>query len=163
METNTLKIIPPEGYVVDVEKSTFKEIVFKPNRLNYDDVAMKLFHNKRLYAISKRGDIEMFNSHTCLDCLDANNATSEHQLKCILAKNKLANVARYLNGEWTLVPDSTACYLALSSGKEIDTCHTTCKKSYVTSRILFKTDEFAKQAIEILGEKTIKLALEPLY
>ena len=30
METKELKIIPPEGYEIDKEKSTFEKIVFKP-------------------------------------------------------------------------------------------------------------------------------------
>ena len=163
MEVKDVEIIIPEGYVVDEEKSTFTKIVFKRKSLDYDDVAIKLFCNKRFYFIAEKGDIKPIEGNNTSDCLDANNATSEHQLECILAKNKLANVARYLNGDWGPVPASKGWYLVLFSGKKVGICATDFPESYLSSRIVFKTRELAEEAIKILSGETIKLALEPLY
>lgn len=158
-KTNTLKITPPKGYVVDEEKSTFTNVVFKPKSLTYDDVAEKLFHMKLFYATTERGDIMQYGLSCSSECLDVNNATSKYQLECILAKNRLANVALYLNDGWKPGENNFATYLSLNDEGNI-----VCYRGHYLSngQVIFKTNELAQQAIEILGEDTIKLALEPL-
>jgi len=97
---------------------------------------------------------------------DSNAATSKHQLECILAKNKLANVSRYLNGDWK--PGKTNSghfdtYVLFSTPNKDYIGYTKIEDCAHNSNVLFKSGELARQAIEILGEETVKLALEPLY
>ena len=78
----------------------------------------------------------------------------------------LANIARYLNGEWEPNKTNTGHFDAY-------VLYVTPNKDYIgylkisncaqNSNVLFKSIELARQAIEILGEDTVKLALEPLY
>lgn len=94
---------------------------------------------------------------------DPNNATTKHQLECILAKNKLANVAKYLNGEWNIDSHSSFVYIIIDGGfTEFKIEYTAVYSIESSGRIVFKTKELAQQAIKILGEETVKLALEPL-
>ena len=94
---NKIEIEIPVSKEVDWETSAKqKQIVLKDKQLTYAAVCDKLFE-KGHYYIDSTGDIRFFKLAN--DC--PSNAIAKHQLECILAKNKLANVARYLNGEWT--------------------------------------------------------------
>lgn len=163
METKEVKIQIPEGYEIDKEKSTFDCIKFKPIKkvLAYEDVAKKLFKDKKGYYTDKRGIIlsAIFFDN---QYLDENNCTSEKQVQKLLAINKLMNVARYLNGDWQ--PNwgnndgyEYKYYLFIDyPGNKIEIAYIA---SCCSDGIYFKSEELAKQAIEILGEETIKLAL----
>ena len=160
---NKLEINIPNGMEIDWQESAKQEkIVFKEKQLTYEDVCKKLFSEEH-YCINTLGQLKW-----CLGVGDScpNNATSKHQLECILAKNKLANVARYLNGDWKWKWGSHNSYLIMDNSYEEDRCNLqVVKYTCYTERfnILFETAEKAKQAIEILGEETVKLALTPLY
>ena len=92
-----LEIEIPNDKEIDWEASAKQEkIVFKDKQLTYLDVSNELFAEGHYY-ISHNGSLP-FNKGRGQYC--PNNATTKHQLECILAKNKLANVARFLNGEW---------------------------------------------------------------
>lgn len=45
METKEMKIVPPEGYEIDKENSTFEIVRFKPIKkaLTYEEVVKELF------------------------------------------------------------------------------------------------------------------------
>ena len=49
----SVKITLPEGYEVDKDKSTFKEIVFKPIYLTYSTLCKELFSQESTYAITR--------------------------------------------------------------------------------------------------------------
>lgn len=164
MKENELTIEIPNNKVVDWDESKKQnKIVLKDKQLTYEDVCKKLFKSD-VYYIADNGNVKMgyigFGHVT-----DSNNASTKHQLECILAKNKLANIALYLNNGWK--PDADykghfdAWFLYLTSDKnyigygKINNC---CENN----NVLFKSFELAHQAIEILGEETVKLALEPL-
>jgi hypothetical protein len=160
---NKIEIEIPVGKEVDWEASAKqKQIVFKDKQLTYEDVCEELFKKDHYYT-NDNGNLR-FMIGNANDC--PNNATTKHQLECILAKNKLANVARYLNGEWvtgkTELGHFNAYVLYLTPNKDyigwvnIHNCSQ-------NSNVLFKSSELAQLAIQILGKKTIKLALEPLY
>ena len=158
-----LEIEIPNNKEIDWEASAKqKQIVFKNKQLTYKDVCDKLF-DKGHYFIDTFGEIYQED----MPAYDLNAATSKHQLKCILAKNKLANVARYLNGNWeeyendhTSIPKYIIWYNIRNNELWVEESH-----NYIqyTGNIIFKSKELAQQAIEILGEKTIKYALTPLY
>lgn len=161
-----LEIQIPEGKEIDWEASAKqKQIVFKDKQLTYADVCINLFDIEH-HFIGSDGNIYCSDSPAVM-CLT--NATTRHQLECILAKNQLANVARYLNGDWNVYETSktkeghfNAYILWLIPTKSYIGCSkiTICSEN---SNVLFKSKELAQQAIEILGEETVKLALEPLY
>lgn len=160
METKEVKIQVPEGYEIDKENSTFDCIKFKPIKkvVTYEDVAKELFKDKKGYYTDKFGGIlsaVLYDSQY----LDINNCTSEKQAKKLLAINKLMNVAKYLNGEWRPNWKETdrKYYIKYSDiNNEIYVDYSQTIHSIVA---YFESEELAKQAIEILGEETIRLAL----
>lgn len=157
-----LEIEIPHDKEIDWEASAVKkQIVLKDKQLTYEDVCDKLFEEGH-YLTDSNGDICFVKWVN--DC--PNNASTKHQLQCILAKNKLANVARYLNGswKWELGSHNAFCIMEKSIREnEIDLEIITYSCFSERANVLFKSKEAAKQAIEILGEETIKLALDPLY
>lgn len=153
-----LKIVAPEGYEVDKEKSTFEKIVFKKvkKKLTYEKIAEKLFQYENHYYIDSNGKIKK----TLSGWYCPNAAPTEHQLQRLLAINKLINVAYYLNDDWkpNWDDDTQEKYFVFynHASKTIEIEYNKICNSEVT---YFKSTELAEQAIEILGEETIKLAL----
>ena len=155
MKENELTIEIPRGKTVDWEESKKQnKIVLKDKQLTYEDVC-----NKMKDAI----DITLFIEPSKQGHMFVADV---YQLERIIAKNMLANVAKYLNGEWKPKLGDVVCELALE-GKDrnivfplfrcrwdVDCCY--------FPQFVFKDAEMAQQAIEILGEETIKLALETL-
>lgn len=146
METKEVKIQVPEGYEIDNENSTFDCIKFKPIKkvVSYEDVIHKLNDDA----------IGVYTS------LPRTFITSSKQSGKLLAINKLMNVAKYLNGEWH--PNWSD---SVESKYHIR-CNYTCNVLQIGEAIMqcsdivyFKSEELARQAIEILGEETIRLAL----
>ena len=153
-----LEIEVPQGYEIDKEQSSFEKIVFKKveEKLTYEKIAEKLFKYKEHYYTSDTGRI----MKTDIGWHCPNVAPTEHQLQRLLALNKLMNVAYYLNDGWE--PD----WNDNSQGK-VFIYYNHSDKAFQTfidvgfncGGVYFKSEELAKQAIEILGEETIKLAL----
>lgn len=161
METKIISIkdICPEGYKFDKERSTLDNLVFIEDQ-NYEHVSKELFYNKRAYYITSDGDISESNSSFTLPHMtDKNNCTSVKQAKKLLAINMLLNVAKYLNDGWEPNwddADEKKYIIFLGLRKKINISCTILANGYI---VYFKTEELAEQAIEILGEETIKLAL----
>lgn len=159
---NKLEINIPEGMEIDWEASAKqKQIVLKNKykQFTYKDVCEKLFKNGH-YFMDKVGLIY----ESDLPAYDPNAATYPRQLKCILAKNKLANVAVYLNDGWKPDLESDCGYgitLDYDGNLSIDHCGVLCPFS--SGKVIFKSKKLAQEAIEILGKETVKLALTPLY
>ena len=164
MKENELTIEIPDGKIVDWEESKKQnKIVLKDKQLTYSDVCRKLFLGYGWFFTDAEGGIHHTFGGDAYSC--ANNSTTKHQLECILAKNRLANVAKYLNGEWKPWHDkSITSIVVLMEAKTgvlpYEVINGSCA-SYCGS-IWFKSKDIAQQAIEILGEETVKLALEPL-
>lgn len=162
IETKEVKIQVPEDYEIDKENLTFDCIKFKPiNKvLSYEDVAKELFKDKKGYYTDERGRV-LYSKFIGEQFLDANNCTSEKQAQKLLAINKLMNVAKYLNSDWKPNWENS------SERKYYIEYYDRCNKYSIGSltsignvgQVFFKSEELAKQAIEILGEETIKLAL----
>ena len=165
MKENELTIEIPDGKIVDWDESKKQnKIVLKNKQLTYDDVCKKLFSEHYCF-IESDGSVEHIFGCNGPTTMDKNNATTEHQLECILAKNKLANVAKYLNGEWkpykTDLGHFDAWVLFATPDKDF-VGYTKITDCAYNSNVLFRSPELAKQAVKILGEETVKLALEPL-
>lgn len=133
-----LTIVPPEGYEIDRENSTLEKIVFK-------EVKKKITYNTVLsYLMPKMSYAKI--------------AVVKKQYESLVALSMLYDVASYLNDGWVPTWD----------GKERKyfVCFTSLRNITVDSHILFnegsiffKSEELAKQAIDILGEETIRKAL----
>lgn len=138
METKEMKIVPPEGYEIDKENSTFEIVRFKPvkKEITYNDIESEL---------SQAPD----------NVVAFINDVSEKHAKKIFAISKLMNVAKYLNGEdWKPDCRTQSYYIAIADG------NIKVFISYPTGMdIHFKSGKLAQQAIDILGEETIRLAL----
>jgi len=163
MKENELTIEIPDGKIVDWDESKKQnKIVLKDKQLTYKDVCEKLFENKYRFYTSENGDINSIPLHYANNCIcHKNNATTAHQLECLLAKNQLANVAVYLNNGWKPDKCSDIYYINNYHGNLV-VYLTKEECSMCLGQSIFKTEELAQQAIEILGEKTVKLALEQL-
>lgn len=160
METKELKIQVPEGYEIDKENSTFECIKFKPikKKLTYEDVAKEMFEDKVIFYINAVGAIVKGEVEKEF-VLDPNNCTSKKQAEKLFAINKLVNVAKYLNGEWEANwnEDNLKYFIGIKHTENIITIG--CSNYYSYAIIYFESKELAQQAIEILGEETIKTAL----
>ena len=161
VKENESTIEIPKGKIVDWDESKKQnKIVLKDKRLTYSDACRKLFVGYGWFFTDAEGGIHHTLGGNTYSC--ANNSTTKHQLECILAKNKLANVAKYLNDGWNPTVGDTAWYIISYGHNNIDIVDADFQHSHCSCRIIFKTKDLARQAIEILGEETVKLALEPL-
>lgn len=158
MNTKEIKITVPEGYEIDKDNSTFECIKFKKKGLTYLNVHKALFGDGNYYYISVGGNIVRGENSSVGEF--SHLAKHSSQLERILALNKLMNVAKYLNGDWE--PD----WKNVNQHKWIikwDNFNCTFDTSYwitcQTGTVCFKTPDLALQAIEILGEEEVKLAL----
>lgn len=161
MKENELTIEIPNNKIVDWDESKKQnKIVLKDKQLTYGEVCRKLFGKQDHYLIERDGSIEVAALYRC--ACEPNAAKDRHQLECILAKNKLANVAKYLNGGWK--PDKGDHVFAITYRGNFDNKPVVGEFYFGCGEnlIVFKTLKSVQQAIEILGEETIKLALEPL-
>lgn len=159
MNIKDLKIVPPEGmeYYIENGEIRFREI--KKN-LTYDNISYNLFYDKVHYYISSYNVKNLIKTeYGAIVYHDwPARCTSKKQAEKLLAINKLMNVAKYLNNGWS--PDwndikEDKYYISsvnnnIGISRTIDIC---------SLEIYFETKELAQQAIEILGEETIKLAL----
>lgn len=97
-----MKIIPPVGYEIDTENSTFDCIKFKPvkQELTYEDVCKKILIKGNIrYFITMNGSIKDIETrNVCYN--EPNDAPTKAQLEKILAINQLQNIANYYNGNW---------------------------------------------------------------
>lgn len=143
METKELKVLVPEGYEIDKENSTFECIKFKKKSISFVDIIDK-YENERSYPIKVL-------------------ATSNNHMKKILAINSLILVAKYLNNGWA--PTFNICkhrnyYITIRDNK---LCLDYCFYINTGAVIYFRSEKLAQQAIDILGEETIRLALSHNY
>lgn len=152
-----ITITVPDNCELKQDGNTYT-IVEKEKKLTYEDVAKELFGNKKdIHYIGEYGDIFKTKGKRIYDL---NNCTSKKQAQKLLAINKLMNVAKYLNGDWQ--PDwnnkeEFKYHIYYSNqNEELIIDRVISRQEHITH---FKSEELAKQAINILGEETIKLAL----
>lgn len=152
-----INITVPEGYEIDKENSTFGCIKFKKKALTYDDVAKALFEGKRTKYFNALGAIKegvMYNEYAC-----PSNVVNTSQAECIYAFNKLMNVARYLNEKTLNWDDDAQTKWHIYYDNQAGALGFSCNGFLQFSNVYFDSEGHAKQAIEILGEDTVKKAL----
>lgn len=160
---NEIKIDVPEGTEAYLENNIIK---FRPieKKLTYRDIAKELFKDKKTYYTDAFCNIRAIKAINDADinCYDVNNCTSEKQAQKLLALNQLMNVAKYLNGNWQPNWDNNngyeyKYYIFIDyPGNKIEIAYLA---SCCSDGAYFKSEKLAQQAIDILGEETIKLAL----
>ena len=151
-----ITITVPDNCELKQDGNTYT-IVEKEKKVTYDDVARELFEDsENVYYIDDDGDI--LNYFCEGDCINPTNCVSRKHAEKLSAINKLLNVAKYLNGDWQPnwddVNEYKWCFRQRNGCIDLN--------FYMTIShcpVYFKSEELAKQAIEILGEETIKLAL----
>lgn len=133
----------------------------KPRKkvLTYDYVAKELFLNENAYYIGNFALIGLWHSSTESDTAYPNICTSEKQAEKLIGINKLMNVAKYLNGEWKPNWEETSRKYYIKYSDINNEIYVDYSQTIHSSVAYFESEELAKQAIEILGEETIKLAL----
>ena len=110
-----------------------------PKPLTYEDVAKELFgeNNEKQYG-----------TFCC-------SVFSEVHCDKISAINALINVAKYLNGDWK----GHGYVICINDRDQVDVD----EQMNITGIVSFKTVQLAMQAIQILGEETIRLVLTTDY
>lgn len=158
MENKEIKITVPEGYEIDKENSTFECIKFKKKGLTYSDVCHALFLDKDTYYIGTTGSIDHMVAKG-RDAYSSNNASSTRQLEQLLAINKLMNVAAYLNEKTLDWDDSSQSKYFIYYRHDTHTFGYGRNCTFRESLLYFDSERHAEQAVEIIGEDVVKLAL----
>lgn len=155
---NEIKIDVPEGMEAYLEDNVIK---FRPieKKLTYRDIAKELFKDKETYYTDAFCNIKSIDGADT-SYYDANNCTSEKQLKKLLAINQLMNVVKYLNKNWqpnwNNYEESKYYFRWNPASNELQVGEASAVYSDI---VYFKSEKLAQQAIDILGEETIKLVL----
>lgn len=151
IEFNHVRIIPPEGYEIDKENSTFENIVFKKKCADsYESILEGLFSQQ----MPVYGEIsgKVYNvEHFVKSNKDKIVLTKRENYKRIVALTKLINVAEYLNQG----KKGNTYLIYIDSSNKIRFCPS--PNTY--GQVCFCTELLARTAVDILGEETIKLAL----
>lgn len=151
IEFNHVRIIPPEGYEIDKENSTFEHIVFKKKCADsYESILKGLFHIQDYVYGENPGRICNFEKFV------KNNTNTivlnkKENYQRIVALTKLINVAEYLNQG----KKGNAYLIYVDNSNKIRFCQS--PNTY--GQVCFHTELLARTAVDILGEKTIRLAL----
>lgn len=151
IEFNHVRIIPPEGYEIDKENSTFENIVFKKKCADsYESILEGLFHIQDYVYGENPGRICNFEKFV-------KNRTNQivfnkiENYQRVVALTKLINVAEYLNNGKKI--NDYFIYIDASDKIRFSA------SSNTYGQIRFHTEALARTAVDILGEETIKLAL----
>lgn len=146
----------PDNLEINLDK--LKELGIlteKPENLKYDDV---------LKTLEQRNEAKGNPYYHYVNSLPLYN---DEIAKSLVDLVKLINTAKYLNGDWkpnrvyTLIVPGVKYFFRVVKNN----IHITYSDNddLFTSLIYFKTKELAQQAIDILGEDTIKNALTLNY
>jgi hypothetical protein len=158
MAEKEIKITVPEGYEIDKENSTFECIKFKKKAISYKDICRSMTDaDDGFYYIS--GSAITHDDRKHYNDFWAVGAPSYHQIARIIALNKLMNVAEYLNEKKFNWDDRLQPKWYIYYDHSADVFRLGCNSFIQSSNAHFDSKEHAEQAIEILGEDTIKLAL----
>lgn len=147
------------GFLKSVALQAFTEEELKSP--TYEDIAKEMFKNNRGVYITFRGTILNNYNRTPFEgqTIAPNNSLHKSNLEALLAKNKLINVANYLNDDWKPEPCTKVYYLA---GCNPITVKPAMFNHIDFDAVVFKSASLAIQAKFILGDRTIRLALSPL-
>jgi hypothetical protein len=136
---NVIIIEGKEFELPDELVNKIKEELNKPKKINY-------------------AYVESYLSSTYKQLVSLSTCTTEEQVKKLMAINKMLNVAKYLNEDWKPDWKDKMCKYKINiyNSNEISIEDNV---GVITNFVYFKTKELAQQAINILGEDIIRIAL----
>lgn len=146
----------PDGFEVDLDKSEISSgsICFKPKKDRYKELCETLFMGSPVYFIQSNSEVIKVSSR--LDLTAASNSVNPEQLRSILSLNKLCNVAKVLNKNWSPRTIGAKYFIYLRGVKRGKNEISIGKHSMVRhSVVYFSSERTAAEAIKILGEETI--------
>ena len=120
--------------------------------ITYDDICKDLFYNKDAYYLDESNKISSW-AMTSSNYNDLDNCTSIAQAKRMIAFNKLQNIAKYLNGDWK--PNFDRDDEKWNINKEGDTFIEMYTRTLNKAGVYFKSQERTKEAIRLMGEKSL--------
>lgn len=122
------------------------------NPITYDDILRGLYLNKKSFWIDSTDISSAMTGKNSYN--DINNCTSEVQCRCILAFNKLLNIAKYLNKGWKPnFKDGTQNWFI--SKKRNEEYRAMFTYSDNTGIVFFKSECLANEAIRLMGEESL--------
>lgn len=162
---NNIEIEIPRGKEVDWEESKKQnKIVLKDKQLTYEEICEKLFSKSdTYYYVNNHGNISAASSICNPYISNPNSASTDSQLEALLSLNKLINTAIYLNGDWKPYSSLKTVYSIVDNYGALRIYNYDIESPEISGRVIFKSEELAKQAIEILGIPLIKKALSTYY
>ncbi len=122
--------------------------------MNLNDIMRALYFRKETYFIDIFGKVK--HNQTTLYA-DRNNCHSAEQMEHWLSFNDLLNVSVYLNDGWQpdwSQPDKKYIVCLQKDRPEVKEVSEPCNLVY------FKSEEAARQAIELLGEEKVATLLK---
>lgn len=134
---------------------------FRKSELNYGDVCRSLYGNQQFYYLTRDGFVDHSDIYTLMS--GGNTANTREQLECIIARNKLANVAKYFNNGWK--PSNGDPYTTLEyfyGSGDVLAVPNVWRGESAYGEIIFKNENDAWDAIKLLGVETCKRAVMPL-
>lgn len=137
--------------IVEEDKSAEGE----GKKLTYDAIAKQLFLNENIWYFIENG-VKKGNGNK-YNYFEMDNCTSEEQAKRFLMFNRLQNIAIYLNKGWhPNFNDDSEKYFIYRSDNDY---HVASNSHCMNGGVYFKTEELARQAIDIM----CKQALDDLF
>ena len=154
-----------DSYLITIEdlEKLYGKHNLQPQPLTYEDVARELFKGKDVAFIDSDGDIDGFRCTLSNTASKPNVCSSLKQAEKLLAINRLLNVAKFLNKDWKpdwKRPEQDKWYIYIDENNEI---RVNVVSSWCSGDVYFRTEDLAKQTIQILGEDTVRLALRSDY
>lgn len=118
--------------------------------ITYNDICKELFYKKDAWYLN-HNHIETW-VQTSSNYYDADNCTSEAQVRRMIAFNKLQNIAKYLNGGWkpNFKDGSKNWYIYKDILYGVTFNHTTNQ-----GIVYFKNADLAEEAIQLMGEESL--------
>ena len=135
----SVKITPPEGYEIDKDKSTFKEIVFKPVCLTYHTLCKELFSQDSKHSSSY--------------------AISREQMRKIYAINQLVIIATYYNNR-RLCDNNLYRIVYNAKSNRYSTSPLSSDMLNSSTIVLFKS---VKDAQAVIDNSNFRIILDKVY
>lgn len=145
----SINIVPPEGYEVDKEKSTFEKIVFKKKNSdinNSDKQVLGYYYSSINHAIVESTPYPLKDYK-----LTRHYSASEKVARSNMAKNRISHILKYdkrFGGEITDEEWKNGCidkYVILRMGHKIDTCCNSSTYRYLAFHTAEQRDLFLKE------------------
>ena len=163
----TTKEIPvPEGYQIFIsedgkpmirkkfEEEAKEEPMGEELTYTYTGIAKSMYSGNDKTFFLESADDSICTYKCNKDYLVSSNCMTEEQVKRIKAFNKLQNIAKFLNDGWHPNFNESSCkWFIMKTG--YNNYAVSFDRYFFREGVYFKTEEIAKQAIEIMGEESL--------